>query len=399
MIPTTAFEALATLVEYAFVGRILLSILPPGFPGLHSFRDLPATWAASHLLGSVSLALELRLLETLDLAPHPLVLFAPWAILALGRWITLPGAMVPRREPEHEASGPRATLLLLASVLAVLASPLFRDEAATHSRVLLEPDTPLRIADALALLALLSFGLSTARRAPLARAFAVLALAVVLSTAIARSFTLPIPLALALGGGSALGVSWLRRGDRRAAALAVIAFSGSALLGPRAAIFGAMSLYALWLHTPLPSRPDLAVLSTAFFAACAFLGFPRGEEAVHLGSVLSPLSALTLLMVAFALETRRRWIASREGSRPASNAAVGEIVSTRPQSAPLRDTVLLCILAMASRAELSSLEGLFSVLLPLAPLFTLEAGLLLARSEIPPAVAATSEAGSGSAGR
>src|SRR5260221_569344 len=72
MIPTTAFEALATLVEYAFVGRILLSILPPGFPGLHSFRDLPATWAASHLLGSVSLALELRLLETLDLAPHPL---------------------------------------------------------------------------------------------------------------------------------------------------------------------------------------------------------------------------------------------------------------------------------------------------------------------------------------
>jgi hypothetical protein len=307
--------------------------------------------------------------------------------------------MVPRREPAHESSGTLPTLLLLASVLAVLASPLLRAESAAHPGASLEPDAPLRIADALALLALVSFALSTARRAPLGRAVAVLALAGVLSTAIARSFTPPISLALALGGGTALGVSWLRRGDRRAASLAIVAFAGSALLGPRAAIFGAAALFALWLHTPLPSRPNLAVQSTALLSLCAFLGFPSGNDAVHLRSILSPLSAATLIMVASALETRRRWIASREGRQPAPKAVVEEIDSARPQGAPLRDTVLLCILATASRDELSSLEGIFSVLLPLAPLFALEAGLLLARAEIPAALGATSEVESGTAGR
>jgi hypothetical protein len=399
MIPTTALEALATLVEYAFVGRILLSFLPPGLPGRHSPRDLPATWAASHLLGSVTLAFELRLLERFGIAPHPLVLLAPWALLALARWITLPGAMVPRHEPAHEASGTLETLLLLASALAVLASPFFRAEALAHPSAAFEPDTPLRIADALALLALVSFGLSTARRAPLGRAVAVLALAAALATAIARSFTLPIPLTLALGGGLTLGVSWLRRGDRRAAALAVIALSGSALLGPRAAIFGAAGLFALWLHTAPPSRPNLALLSTALFAVCAILGFPMEHEEHYVEAILPPMSAATLIVIAFALAARKKWSALREEAARDPGSAADPVDSPRPQGALVRDALILCVIAMASRDELSSLSGLCSGLLTLAPLAVIDAALLLASSEIPPPAAATTEAESGRAGR
>jgi hypothetical protein len=317
--------------------------------------------------------------------------------------------MVPRHPPPREEPTLLATLLLLLSALAVLVSPLLRDEAAGSSSSALEsaghlgspldPGLPLLLADSLALLALVSYGLSAARRAPLGRALGVLALAILLSVAISRSVTLPIPLALALGSGSSLAVPWLRRGDRRAAAIAVLALSGSALLGPRAAIFAAIGLLALWIHTPGPSRPNLAVFAAAAFAVCAIAGFPSGRDHFHLASFLPPLTAATLVVVAFALYRRRKWIVSRGGEIPEPSRGVDSIDSPRPQAALLRDVVLLCILAMASRNELTSLDVLFSDLLPLAPLFAIEAGLLLARDEEPAAAEVAPPAASGAARR
>lgn len=393
MNPTNALQALATLLEYAFVGRVLLSILPPGLPGSHSPRDLPATWAASHLLGTVALGLELRLFDRFHPDPRSLLLLAPWLLLALARWLTLPGAMVPRHEPSHESQSRLATLLLLLSALSVIVSPLLRAEPAGssssavatlgHTGSPIDPGLSLCVADSLALLALVSFGLSAARRAPLGRALAVLLLAVVLSAALSRSLTLPIPLALTLGGGSALAVPWLRRGDRRAGAFAVLALSGSALLGPRAAIFAAVGLAALWIHTSRPSRPNLAVFSAAAFAVFAIAGFPTEREHLHLASFLPPLTAATLVVVGFALFSRRNRIASR-GTETSEPARPGDSIdSPRPQAALLRDVVLLCIVAMASRNEIASLDVLFSALVPLSPLFAIEAGLLLARAEVP----------------
>jgi hypothetical protein len=116
-------------------------------------------------------------------------------------------------------------------------------------------------------------------------------------------------------------------------------------------------------------------------------------------AVLPPMSAATLFVVAFALAARRKWNAIREEAARESEPATERLDSPRPQGALLRDALILCVIAMASRDELSSLSGLCSGLLTLAPLAAIDAALFLARSEIPPAVAATSGAGSGNSGR
>src|SRR5258705_6874693 len=206
MIPPDVLGAFAVLAERAFAGRVLLSFLPPGIPGRHGPRDLPATWAASHLLGSVALVFEQELLDELGLAPTRAFFLSPWLLLALARWITLPGAMVPRHEPLSDRPGPLARLLLFASAACVVASPFIRNAA-------LDRPTVHHVADSLALLALAAFALAAARRAPLARALCVLGLAAILAAAIATGRADPIPLGLGLGAGPSLAIPWLRRGD------------------------------------------------------------------------------------------------------------------------------------------------------------------------------------------
>ncbi len=376
MIPHDALEALASLAEIAFVGRVLLSLLPPGLPGRHGFRDLPATWAASHLLGTVVQGIESQLGDLSGIHPAHPALLAPWLLLALARWITLPGAMVPRHEPLAESPGPSSRALAVIAPLAVAA-------AAFHGDTPVDSKLPFLLADALALLALCRFGLSAARRAPLGRSLAVLALALVLAAALIYSRARTIPLALCMGSGAAFAGVWLRRGDRRAAALSVIAFAGSALLGPREALFGAAGLFALWLHTAEPSRKSIALFAAAVFAPCAALGWNRLDAVSSAEPALSPITAAVAVVVAMALAMRKRLADARDRDRAPATATAGSIDPTRTESAAVRDAVLLCLFPLASRGELSSLSALSSALLPLAPMIALECGLVFAPAERP----------------
>jgi hypothetical protein len=380
MIPSEALGALAVLAERAFAGRVLLAFLPPGLPGRHGPRDLPATWAASHLLGSVALLFEQELLLRLDVNPTSALFLAPWLLLALARWITLPGAMVPRHEPLSDRPSPLARVLLFVSTACVFGSVALRhadfDQGATVSA-----------ANALALLALAAFGLAAARRAPVARALCVLALAAALAAAIATDRTEPIALALLLGGGASLAVPWLRRGDRRAVAIAVVAFGGLALLGPRPTLIGAAGLFALRVHTPAPARPGLTFAAVIVLVACAAVGYALpGSPSARF--VLAPMGVATLFVVALALSTRRRLALARAQSADAVPAPPRAIDPSRPQAGIVRDIAVLCIVLFATREEFASLTGAVDALLPLAPLVAVGLALLLAPDESPFAASA-----------
>jgi len=140
MILPLSLAALARLAENALVGRLLLALLPPGLPGRHTPRGLPSTWAASHLLGGLALALEEGLLHSLGFEPSPLLVAAPWLVVALLRWVTLPGAMVPRYEPLAEPAGALARALWIAALSRRRRRP---PASASASRAELSPsDTP-----------------------------------------------------------------------------------------------------------------------------------------------------------------------------------------------------------------------------------------------------------------
>src|SRR5262245_56765511 len=230
---TDALEALLLLAEIAFVGRVVLAFLPPGLPGRHGLADLPATWAASHMIGRVAFDLQARL------ALPRLALLAFALLLLLVRFLTLPAAMVPRHEPLARPPGSVARLLALAAPAAVVAA------AATRGVGRILP-----AADSIALLGCCAFALAASRRSPAGGAPAALVLASGVACAVAWEKPLRVELALGVGAGAAFAAVWLRRGDRRAALLSVIAFASCAFEGPREAVFGAAGLFALWNHTP-----------------------------------------------------------------------------------------------------------------------------------------------------
>lgn len=95
-------EALLSLALDLAVGRLCLSLLPPGWPGEHGRRELGATLCASLLLG----------------APARILIpwLWAWGLILLARLALLPGALRPRHE---HARGP-ALLWELAFLLAVV---------------------------------------------------------------------------------------------------------------------------------------------------------------------------------------------------------------------------------------------------------------------------------------
>lgn len=225
---------LALSLGVALIGRLLLSFLPPGPTGAHGARGIAETWAVSLALGWLGLFVsalpQMRAwawiaerkegpnawLQALQIAV-PVGLLAG---LALARWLTLPGAMVPRHEMER--SSPRSAWLVL-PVLLWLAFA-----ACTQAFVA-----------ALAWLALgilLERALARARRAPEGRALFLLAFVLLGNPAakhMAETYGLldELGLAAALGCGAAYLVPWLRRADRRAGVLAGLFFAAPFLLG------------------------------------------------------------------------------------------------------------------------------------------------------------------------
>ena len=382
-----AFEALARLAEIAFVGRVILSLCPPGLPGRHGFRDLPATWAASHLLGGAALALESRLAELGALHPTRLALVAPWLLVAFARWITLPGAMVPRHEPLAEAPGALACILRVAAPLAVLLGAALPSSSAERADL---PAAVAAAASAIALLACCSFALATSRRSPTIRALVVLVLAAVLAAALHSGEDRSILVALGTGAGACFASAWIRRGDRRAAALAVIAFASCGLFGVREALFGAAGLLALWIHTPDPSKRWILDRSLLALALGAAAGWTRYDPFVPGAEVLTPMTAAVLLVVALAIWRRKRLVDSRRDSAGPEERPRGTIDPTHAERDAVRDAVLLCLFPLAARGELSSAEHLPAALLAIAPMVLLELGLFLAPAEQPPGTIAAS---------
>ena len=370
MISPDALEALARLAEFAFVGRVILSLCPPGLPGRHGIRELPATWAASHLLGSSALALEASAAELLGLRPPPLALVTPWLLVAFERWITLPGAMVPRHEPLGEKPGTLARVLQVAGPIVVLVAAREAPAEAT--------------ADALALLAVASFALATSRRSPTLRALVVLVLAAALAATIVHAGIETMRLALGTGAGACFASVWLRRGDRRAALLAVVAFAGCGLLGIRESLFGAAGLFALWVHTPEPSKRWILARSLVALALGAAAGHDPLDPVLpfaHEGGALTPMTGAVLLVVSLAVWRRKRLVDARLRSDADPTGPVAPVDSTRVEREAVRDVVLLCLFPLAARGELSSIGDLAPALLPLAPMVVLELGLLLAPAE------------------
>jgi len=214
----------------ALVGRILLSWLPAGVPGSHHPRDLPVTWAASHLVGFFALVAERRFYPGASTAACLL----PWLLLAGLRLATLPASMVPRRDLPHERAPRLARYVRWVAALSAVAWILLAldlprppgDLFAAASDRALGPVLPLTTVGWLALWILVHHALGDARRAPLGRAILFLVLATT-----PAPLLVSLPGALALGLGAVFLIPWVRRADRRAGALSAIGFSVLGLFG------------------------------------------------------------------------------------------------------------------------------------------------------------------------
>jgi hypothetical protein len=104
-------EALLPLILPLAVGRLCLSMLPPGWPGYHNRRELGATLCASLLLG----LLALKLLPALWL----------WLVILVIRVCLLPGALRPRHELQRATGAPWALAFLAFSFALLAGSPPF----------------------------------------------------------------------------------------------------------------------------------------------------------------------------------------------------------------------------------------------------------------------------------
>jgi hypothetical protein len=272
------------------VGRILLAWLPPGAPGAHAPRELAWTLGASYALGLAALVLEHQLLSAAELAVVPLwAIFAPWAVLLVARLATLPGALVPRHEPDAPPAGWPARAVWLAAVAGVLWFAAHApDQRAQLLHALKLDQRALDAANWLALLALADFGLERARALPGQRALIALVLAALGAW---RAFDQPSGVlsasALCCIACAAGTIAWLRRADRRGLWLAIVCASGVAALAPAGWIFALPALGALVFGSAEVARPRIAVAGLVAFALGTELGLSGGWP-----SAMTPLPML-----------------------------------------------------------------------------------------------------------
>jgi len=371
-------RALSDLALTALVGRVLLSLLPAGEPGRHGPSELLATWAASHLLGVAAIALQLELLALLQVEAGFATLFLPWLLPAVLRVATLPGAMVPRHAARHEDAGRGAQLLRLATALVVAWTFASAGSAREPFGALVGP------ASYAAMLALLAHALRATRRAPFGRALFVLALAATppLSEAARGSPTLA-GAALLAGGGASFAAIWLRRVDRRARAIAVLALAALATFEPSLLFASLAGLVALVLATPRPIARSTAAwsgLAWALAASPTLLGGAAldgapGLRAPRLVPWTSVHSWVLVLVAGVALKA-----ITRDGAR-------GEI------DPPGRELAFaLCFFALAALAvDLVVVPSATGATAPtaaaraalLVPLLALSAGMLCVPAERP----------------
>ena len=260
----------APTLALLFVGRTLLSWMPAGRPGGHGLGELPRTLATSLALAFVFLAV-VRGIQGPDATVSAWWLLL-WAAIAGLRLATLPASLVPGHPLPHEPS-PRVARWTLAAALVGLTWLTTAASIAEPVGTLfgLETNERLLVPHQLAVAVLLDHGLREARRAPLARALAVLFLA------------LSIPYGMGASLSAALGCAflpgWLRRADRRACLLSALGFLGVAAEG--SPLVGCAGLVALvLLGRPTQARDAVRmVLLPAVLAAAALWSNGTGGAA------------------------------------------------------------------------------------------------------------------------
>ena len=322
--PEILLSALPGLVLVAAIGRIALSLLPPGPIGSHERAGLATTWAASHLLGTVVVALQTAVFPPRPDIGYLLLFVGPWVLAGGLRLATLPARMVPRHAPSAEPTGPGARTLRAAFAVVALSIPVgtllvFGGDERSLAAPSLEPSfdpagalpDPVRASvlsvprrshlvpgtaevlltlasagparnaawrmfvpvSAMALLVLVAYGLAAARRAPPGRWAVLLGLALVVAPlSIANcDFAGEVVLrALGLGAGAALGIMWLRRADRRALWVACAGFLACGLSGGVSlAVAGLAGLVAA-TAAPARRRALIAAGTTTLVGAAAF---------------------------------------------------------------------------------------------------------------------------------
>jgi hypothetical protein len=375
--PSSVLAALAT----AFVGRVLLAWLPPGEPGGHGPRELPATWAASHLVGLFALVAERAFLGDAG----RVAMLAPWIVLGLLRVSTLPAAMVPRVSPPHE--GParwtrlvRACALVCGLVTLVIAfdeGPRPIDPFARAAGDVLGPQAPLVALGWLALWILVDRALSLERRAPLGRAAVAL-----LFVACAEPLRYDAPAALGLGMGAIFLVSWVRLADRRACWLAAAGFAATGLFGrPLLALAG----LAVLVLVSTSAQRRRAIAAAVACAAIALLA-ARGAELETARAASWSAAARELARQA----AERSWGAAWWVFLPAF--AWAALAFFRPRARHAIDDVerelsalwLLFLLLFVALAPTLDAEGAYQALVLLFPVAILVSGLVWIRTERPP---------------
>lgn len=255
----------------------------------------------------------------------PLAPLGAWAVIAvlLGlRLLSQPAAMVPRHEPPAVSASliARVLLLLALVLLGLLGAQAYGwlNFSIWSEGQLIEPSAQVRsVLAAAGFFASLVYAGRVARRSQ-AFAFA-LALLLLISPVTARSlFTQAgvVEQAFLLAAGSAFTIAWLRRGDKRARMLAVVAFTGLATFtedGLPLALAGWAGLVAftprlslaatakLWIAglffalafgratlTQIPTRPSTGVLDT-LLALCELTAYPLLIALALLGFLLYAL--------------------------------------------------------------------------------------------------------------
>lgn len=287
------------LLATVLVGRLVLACLPPGLPGRHAVREMPVTLAVSFVLGLCVLMLEVRVIRELGNEPHVATFFLPWIALLVVRLVSIPGAMVPRHEPRTEAAGWLATVALVPALAAVFFA--FPTELPLYGRAEIELDTRTAfwvLVDGLELSevrrAALSFGLLSpasvaaigvcvghglfvARRRPLSRRLLVATLLwtpALLEHATGRQERMLDVLLIATA--CALAIPWLRRADRRARAISILAFAALPLYDPARLSIAVCGLVALIVATAGPSRIGTVKLALAALAIALIRPGPLG---------------------------------------------------------------------------------------------------------------------------
>jgi len=430
--PEAFARGLPGLAALALIGRVVLSLLPPGLPGTHRGGGAVATWAASHVLGLAAVGAQAALAVLFELPLAPLGLLAPWLAVALLRWALRPGAMVARREPRFERAGPwtAAARIALAFALGLPLVGLVRvSDAGAAAELDVAREAPMLLAGAglierfgsgsaedafatlsvasLAALALfLLHGLAQARRSPLGRTAVALALVATPGLQVAAgSGSRHVALALFFGAGAALLVPWLRRADRRAGALAAVAFAACAASDAAGWPLALAGLFVLVLCTQRVERafvagwsagsmalialPWLALLAREFGEGEALEGAHQHGQRALLACAreLADVGRWGIVWVASAVVLALALGGVRGGiRRPGASFAIAAVDEPGRELAALGLLAALAVPAIAAQVLLqpgAAGAACAGGLVALAPVAALAAGLVLVRSERP----------------